>query len=316
MALLDFKEIPRANKATGEQDAFELFARDVLECMGFRIVQGPARGADGGRDLVVEETRSGLVENTIIRWIVSCKHFASTGESVRPDDEKNVLERVGTTGCDGFLGFYSTLPSNGLSELLRGQSTIEVKLFDHEEIERCLLASPKGRQLVERYFPSSAKQLKHTPAKVFGDEAARIECDYCGKNLLEPPSGIWVIWKAYGEGDTGTRRHRYVDFHFACKGECDRIMENRIKARYPPRGSVLDAWDDIPDLAVPTVFIWKVMALLNGLVAGDQYEPEVFEKVKHLMLATFPLVSRHLNDEDQQQLDRLMRIPSWVGGMG
>jgi hypothetical protein len=315
MALLDFKEIPRANKATGEQDAFELFTRDVLKSMGFKILQGPARGADRGRDLVVEETRAGLIENTTIKWLVSCKHFAHTGESVRPDDEKNVLERVGTAGCGGFLGFYSTLPSNGLSDLLVGQS-IEVKLFDHEEIERCLLASSKGRQLVERYFPNSAKRLKHTPAKVFGDEVARIECDYCGKNLLDPPSGIWVIWQKYEQADRGKRRDRYVDFHFACKGECDRMMESRIRARYPPRGSVLDGWDDIPDMAIPTVFIHKVMALLNGLVSGDQYEPAVFEKVKHLLLATFPLVSRHLNDQDRQELDRLMSIPSWAGGMG
>lgn len=45
MALLDFKEIPVANKATGEQDAFELFAREFLDSLGFRIIQGRPGGA-------------------------------------------------------------------------------------------------------------------------------------------------------------------------------------------------------------------------------------------------------------------------------
>ena len=45
--ILDFKEIPEANRGTGLQDTFELFARDFLAFMGFRIVQDPDRGADG-----------------------------------------------------------------------------------------------------------------------------------------------------------------------------------------------------------------------------------------------------------------------------
>jgi hypothetical protein len=70
-------------------------------------------------------------------------------------------------------------------------------------------------------------------------------------------------------------------------------------------------------MAVPTVFIKKVMALLNGLAfGGDKYEPAAFAKVKELLLAMFPLVSRQLNDQDQKELDRLMRIPSYLGGMG
>jgi Restriction endonuclease len=310
MALLDFQEIPQANKATGKQETFELFARDALDSMGFKVVLGPARGADGGKDLIVEETRPGLVEDTRIKWLVSCKHFAPTGESVRPDDEKNVLERVKAARCDGFLGFYSTLPSNGLSELLKKQS-IPVKLFDHEEIERHLLASPPGRRLIERYFPTSAAKLRPKPAQIF-DEPIPINCDHCGKNLLEPPSGIWVMWEAYDESDREKRSSKYVDFHFACKGKCDRVLASQTRARHAARGSVLDGWDDIPDMTIPTIFIRKVMALMNGLAAGDQYEPAVFDRVKSLLLATFPHISRQLNDKDREEVRRLMSIPPWA----
>lgn len=312
MAILDFKEIPQADTASGEQDAFELFAREVLDFLGFRVLQGPARGADLGKDLIVEETRAGLIENTKIKWLVSCKHFAHSGRSVRPDEEKNVFERVSAAACDGFLGFYSTLPSAGLSELLHRQSAVPIKFYDHEEIERHLIASPAGRTIANRYFPNSAKKLRHTPAKIF-DDAKPLECEHCGKNLLDPPSGIWVLWHAKRSSDGG---NRYVDFHFACKGECDRILAAQVRARHASSGLIYDGWDDIPDMSIPTVFIQKVMAVMNGLARGDEYEPEAFDKLKILLLSTFPLVSRHLSDEDRETIKHLQMIPDYLGGMG
>lgn len=312
MALLDFCEIPEAGKATGKQDSFELFAREVLEAMGFSILQGPARGADGGKDIIVEETRPGLLGTTRLKWLVSCKHFAFSGKSVRPEDEKNIFERVSAAKCQGFIGFYSTLASSGLSELLIQQTQIQSKLFDHEEIERHLISSPAGPQLIKRYFPVSAAKLKHSPPELFEDPIP-IECDSCGKDLLNPPSGIWVLW---WQRDEDRKTEHYVDAHFACKGECDRLIASEIRTRHFP-DRVCDRWDDIPDIAIPTVFITKVMGFLNGLVSGrDRYEPEAIDKVKSLLLATFPLVSRHLNDEDEETLKHLRRIPSYMGGMG
>ena len=58
--ILDFKEIPQANKGGGLQDTFELFARDFLAYLGYRIVEDPDRGADGKRDLIVEEVVEGI----------------------------------------------------------------------------------------------------------------------------------------------------------------------------------------------------------------------------------------------------------------
>lgn len=204
MTVLDFREIPEAGKSSGHQDAFELFAREVLEMLGLTVLQGPARGADLGKDLIVGETRSGLISSTTLKWLVSCKHFAFGGNSVRLDDERNIFERVSAAGCHGFIGFYSTLPSSGLSEMLHRQSSIEVKFYDHEEIERHLLRSAKGRDLIERYFPISAKKLEHAPALIF-DVPVPINCENCGKNLLEPLSGIWVLWHRVAQKRAGER---------------------------------------------------------------------------------------------------------------
>ena len=114
MPVLNFKEISEAHIADGKQDDFELLARDFLEFLGYKILSDPDRGADGGKDIIVQETRNGVGGETILRWLVSCKHKASSGKSVSANDDSNILDRVMTHKCDGFIGFYSTLASSGL----------------------------------------------------------------------------------------------------------------------------------------------------------------------------------------------------------
>ena len=117
MPVLDFKEIPTPTGGA-TRDQFELFAREFLEFAGFKVIVGPDRGPDGGRDLVVQEARTGVAGETLINWLVSCKHKAHSGTSVTPDDEPDIHDRVRTHGCQGFIGFYSTIPSSGLGTKL------------------------------------------------------------------------------------------------------------------------------------------------------------------------------------------------------
>lgn len=39
MAIIDFKEIPKANVANGNQDVFELFAREFFHALGFLFLK-------------------------------------------------------------------------------------------------------------------------------------------------------------------------------------------------------------------------------------------------------------------------------------
>src|SRR3954470_4102261 len=94
MAGLDFKDIPQANVAIGEQDTFELFAREFLELRGYQVLSGPDRGIDRGRDLIVRETRVGVGGETHVLWLVSCKHKAHSGQSVGLPDEHDIVDRV------------------------------------------------------------------------------------------------------------------------------------------------------------------------------------------------------------------------------
>jgi len=94
--ILDFKEIPEANKGGGLQDSFELFAREFLHLLGYFIVEEPNRGADGGKDFVVLEKRQGVSGESEIKWLVSCKHHAHSRASVSDKDELDIYGRVHT----------------------------------------------------------------------------------------------------------------------------------------------------------------------------------------------------------------------------
>ena len=112
--IIDFTEIPPANSGNGLQDSFELFARDFLECVGYEIVVAPNCGADGKKDLIVHETRTGIGGRTTIAWLVSCKHYAKSGKAVSDVDEPDITDRVKKHNCNGFMGFYSTIPATSL----------------------------------------------------------------------------------------------------------------------------------------------------------------------------------------------------------
>ena len=188
MAVLDFKEIPEAHKTSGLQDTFELFARDFLSFMGYKIITDPDRGADGGVDLIVEEKRTGVGGETIIRWLVSCKHKAFSGNSVSPTDDANIRDRVEANNCQGFIGFYSTLASTGLSTNLEGmKGKVEYQVYDREKIEGQLLHSAKGLEIAERYFPISLSEWKTEnpqPAKIFVEKPS-LKCKVCEKELFD-----------------------------------------------------------------------------------------------------------------------------------
>ncbi|OSM00073.1 restriction endonuclease [Magnetofaba australis] len=211
MPILDFKEIPEAHIASGKQDAFELFAREFLHAVGYDIIEEPDRGADGGRDLIVEEKRTGVGGETRVRWLVSCKHKAHSGKSVRQTDEQNIRDRIEHNKCNGFLGFYSMLPSSGLNHFLQElKSNFDVQVLDNEKIEREILGNKNCSVIFERFFPSSFRKAKTnvTPAKIFNEDTS-LKCYHCGKELLDKNySGNVVVW--YKEENSKRKTKKYI----------------------------------------------------------------------------------------------------------
>lgn len=160
MSIVDFKEIPVANSGSGEQDTFELFARDFLWGLGYEIEEGPSRGADRGKDLIVVEPLFGILSQAKKRWLVSCKHYAHTGGSVIEKDEIDIIGRVDKFKCQGFIAFYSTLPSSGLSATFNDlKDRIAIEVLDKARIEHFLITEERLRQVLRRYFPNSHKHI-------------------------------------------------------------------------------------------------------------------------------------------------------------
>lgn len=310
MPVLDFTEMPEAHTASGEQDSFEMFARELLAHLGYRIVGNPNRGADGGKDLIAEEKRVGVGGESIIKWLVSCKHKAHSGNSVRPADESNIRDRVESNACQGFLGFYSTLPSSGLTTKIDGlKHKLEAQVFDKEIIESHLLRSSDGIEIAKRYFPVSIKKWQTEnpePIKIFSEEP-QLVCAYCGKDLLKPKfSGIIVCWEKIKED--------YVEeVYWCCKGHCDKAL---LSAHLSRGKEIVDGWKDIPDIIIPHMFIKWVIVTLNELKDGTRYSDAAFAKLKEFLLNIYPFVARDLTTDEEKRLGSLMQIPSHLGGLG
>ena len=90
---------------------WEFFAIDYLSRFGFSIISPPARGADGGKD--------GIVEKDNNRYIVSCKLY-SPDKAISPSIEQSILDRIIQHGANGFIGFYSTSITQALSDRFKG----------------------------------------------------------------------------------------------------------------------------------------------------------------------------------------------------
>lgn len=315
MPILDFKEIPEAHISSGLQDTFELFARDFLEFMGYKIISNPDRGADGGKDLIVNETRTGVGGETDLPENAWCLQLTNHFIFVSPQVEANIRDRVETHNCQGFIGFYSTIASTGLSTNLEGQKEkFESQVFDKEEIEKRLLSSSKGIHISKRYFPISIQKWQTEnpkPAKLFVEDPS-LKCMICGKELLTTNySNLIAIWQKI---DSNGKKY-IKEITWSCKGHCDHQMEYKFR-KNDPNYEYIDSWEDISDVMIPTTFLRWVMSTLNEHRNGVTYSDEAFENLKHFLIQIFPHVSRHLTENEKERLSSLSIIPSYLGGYG
>lgn len=306
MPVLNYKEIPQANIANGNQDKFELFARDFFELLGFRIIEGPDRGQDGGRDLVIEEERRGIFNSSRIRWMVSCKHKSHSGKSVNDSDEQDISDRVKVHNCKGFIGFYSTVISSPLGRKLKElEKSFEVKIFDGESIETILLKNNKGTELIKRYFPRSYETINDkTPSNLLEDYKP-LCCECCGKDLLENPDnyeGIVVFATSLNEDKS---KAKIVDIYFSCKGNCDDYLDEKAW-----NNGCTTAWEDISDVIIPFEYLKFIMAILNRLKNQvDIYEEDAYKKLKEFIIAISQIVLRTQSDADIQRSVKLQMLP-------
>jgi len=310
MSLLNFREISSANNSDGNQDSFELFAREFFERLGFKIAVNPDRGQDGGRDIIIIEKRDGILNNSEVKWLVSCKHKAHSGKSVIVSDEEDISDRVRAHGCDGFIGFYSTVTSSGLNTKLGKLNEFEVQIFDHERIERVLLNNEALKQLIRRFFPISYNKINiKSPSNLF-TEYMPLKCTSCGKDLLykdisDKYGGVVVFVEEKNNLEESNVNKKIVDIYYACKGTCDKNL-----AHYYFSLGYTNGWNDISDLIIPYKFLQFCVGVINGMRNGKQsYTDEAFEKLKHFIIAISQIVMKNQSEEDVKRIIDLQSIP-------
>ncbi|ENM0321118.1 restriction endonuclease [Vibrio vulnificus] len=244
---VDFKEIPQANISNGDQDAFELFARDLLEALGFKIIKGPARGSDDRKDLIVSELRHGRLGSSEVKYLVSCKHFAHNkqkNKSVGNDQEPDIIGRLRNNGCKGFIGFYSTIASEALTrefeESRRNNPDVffECQIFDRAKIVDFLHENDKTMVLYKRYFPNSFKQnwSQDIDSNLYARKPT-ISCVGCGTDIVENMSGQVIKLSEneplfrYGEYDWDKPIRKDKHIIFSCN-TCHNSTLERIDEKY------------------------------------------------------------------------------------
>ena len=294
------KRIPRlinfAEISANAYDEWEQFSELLLREMGFVIIQPPARGADGGKDMVVSRAN--------IKYIVSCKHYANGGRSVGIEDETNILDRIKASGAQGFIGVYSSCASQSLIERLEGLKRygeiVEYQIFQSHDIELFLLQRGCS-MLVRRYFPESYSRSK-IAAKVYHDHIP-LPCSVCGKDLLECGQG-WIMWA--DEIINGITH--ILDIGCACKGACISQLEAAIYNKYKDRDvSVLS--EEIYWCVNPAGFIWRLSRIMNGVRTGQCiYTNEAWEAETEINLALAQCSMRDTTDEDRQMVNILMNM--------
>ena len=300
--MINYKEISH----TG--DAWELFARDFLQTRGFYIESPPDRGADGGKDLLISENISGSLNKYKFRWLVSCKHFATSTKSVSEADEPNILERLGSFKADGFIGFYSTVPSSGLNTRLQSlRSNNEIKdyyIFDSKLIENHLITAGYSH-LMFRYFPESYNLIK--PLHLITEKYEPMHCDACGKDLLE---NLYIenykgIIVSSTRQDDKTGQHIIEDVYCACKGECDSKLAKKARA-----SGLITAWVDISDLVIPIEYLRYLVATMNRLRDGDDvYSDAAYAKEKDILIKLAQKVLRFTTEEERERFKELQDLP-------
>jgi len=277
--MIDFREIK-------DPEIWELFARDFLQETGFYIESTIDREPDGKKDLIVTENLKGNLGKYQFRWIVSCKHFANRekGGSVKEDDEPNILERIRGFRSDGFIGFYSTVPSSGLNsrlnQLKEAKEIKDYRIFDFKLIENYLIRVGYS-QLLMRYFPDSYKRVK--PLHLFTQDYIPILCDVCGKDLLEElysEQYTSVIAQAI-KRDLSNHRHYVHDVYFACKGPCDQKLDKHFWDNH----ECTTSWEDIGDLMIPSMFLRWVLTTMNQIKSEEYvYSENAYKKEKQFIM--------------------------------
>src|SRR5690242_17625950 len=109
----DFKQLPK------DGARFESLVCQLLEAMGYRVLEKPAVGTEGGRDVLVERVLRDDMGERRESVIVQCKHFAHSDRAVGDSDLGIWQNAMARYRARGYLLVTDTRVTENLSRSFR-----------------------------------------------------------------------------------------------------------------------------------------------------------------------------------------------------
>jgi hypothetical protein len=157
-------------------------------------VSRSGRGQDGGLDLSVTTMVRDCIAPRLIRWVVQCKHKASSGKSVAPGDfagEFSFPEVLLHHNANSYLLVCSTRPSAKLKEhfdrLTNESNNHQYIVWDYAQLCEVIL---RDEGLMKQFFPQEYERQRTLVDSRPIAEWARQFNDSISPDAIDALSGI------------------------------------------------------------------------------------------------------------------------------
>lgn len=161
----DFKRLPQ------DGARFESMVCQLLEAMGYRVLEKPAIGSEGGRDVLVERKLADAMGERRERVVVQCKHYAHSKKAVNEGDIgiwDNALKRY---KARGYLLVTDTRVTENLSRAFREFSDDPMHFPNWAtfwDVDQLILHLGQHPRVRDVFFPLEAP--KQTSLQSLADE--------------------------------------------------------------------------------------------------------------------------------------------------
>ncbi|NMO18735.1 hypothetical protein HPC49_13210 [Pyxidicoccus fallax] len=170
----DFKQLP----VDGAR--FEALVCQLLEALGYRILEKPSVGTDGGRDILVECSLKDAMSERIERVVVQCKHYAQSGGSVRDADLGNWMNAMIRAHARGYLLVTDTRVTTNIREAFKrfteGEQNTSGRWAQFWDVDDLIRRLNEQSSVREVFFPRKRVALDDLADEIRGWlEAIRYE---------------------------------------------------------------------------------------------------------------------------------------------
>ncbi len=134
---------------------FEFFCRDLLESLRIEIMEGPSRGPDGKKDLIISYSVKDVIgRKKNYTLLVQCKNKAISEKSVYESELGDIRSSCKIHNTDGYFLITTTILSTTVQNNLKAideEGIYITHYWDKYILEKYISKSMDGIKILERY---------------------------------------------------------------------------------------------------------------------------------------------------------------------